>query len=131
MRVKHLSTRPAPASVRELLSRLVRGHGPTITIKRRVVPYWQERGWSRDANIYDGKYETRYADFWGRVMQRPGGIIEFHLYMPSREIQRCSHWPCFQHRGNDWYFVHMSKPPKDVSSGILAIERLITEAYEQ
>jgi hypothetical protein len=51
--------------------------------------------------------------------------------MPSDEIRRHSHWVCFQHRGNDWYVVHMARMPKDVSSGILTIERLITEAYEQ
>jgi hypothetical protein len=27
--------------------------------------------------------------------------------------------------------VHMAKLPRDVSSGVLTIERLITEAYEQ
>ena len=46
------------------------------------------------------------------------------------EIRSHSHWTCFQHRGNDWYLVHMAKQPQDVSSGILTIERLITESYE-
>ena len=38
--------------------------------------------------------------------------------------------PVSQHRGNDWYLVHMGSQPKDVSSGIITIERLISEAYE-
>lgn len=130
MRVKDLGTRPAPASIRQLISRMVRGRGPAITIQRRKVPYWQERGWTRKGNAYHGRFQTRYAAFSGQIVQRPGGGIDFYLYMPSREIQRGSHWACFQHQGNDWYFVHMRRRPKDVSSGILAIERLITEAYE-
>jgi hypothetical protein len=130
VRVKDLGTRPAPATIRELISRMVRGRGPAIPIKRRVIPYWQERGWTRQDNTYRGNYQTRHAAFVGHVVQRPGGRVDFYLYMPSREIQSCSHWPCFQHQGNDWYFVHMARQPKDVGSGILAIERLITEAYE-
>ena len=130
MRVKDLGTRPAPAAIRELLSRMVRGRGPAIVIQRRAIPYWQERGWRRKDNEYFGNYQTRYAAFVGYVVERPGGGIDFYLSMPSREIQRCSHWPCFQHRGNDWYFVHMARRPQDVSSGILTIERVITEAYE-
>ena len=53
------------------------------------------------------------------------------LYCPSDEILRHSYWTCFQHRGNDWYLIHMGKKLRDVGSGIMTIERLIAEAYEQ
>ena len=131
MRVRELGTRPAPASVREMLSRLVWGHGPTVTVERRQVPYWQERGWTRQGDTYNGYYQTPYAAFYGQAAEYRGGYFEFWLYRPSDEIRRCGHWACFQHRGNDWYLVHMSRQPKDIGSGILAIERLITEAYQQ
>jgi len=32
-------------------------------------------------------------------------------------------------RGDGWYLVHMGRQPKDLSSGIITIERLISEAY--
>ncbi len=131
MRVKDLGTRPAPASIRQLFRRIVRGHGPAIPVQRREMPYWQERGWARQGNTYNGNYQTRYAAFWGQISEHRGGHIDFMLYMPSQEIRNCGHWACFQHRGNDWYLIHMSKQPRDVSSGIITIERLITEAYEQ
>ena len=35
-----------------------------------------------------------------------------------------------QECGEGWYLVHMGQRPRDISSGILTIERLITEAYE-
>jgi hypothetical protein len=131
VRVKALGTRPAPASIRDLFSRLVRGQGPATVVQRRQIPYWQERGWTQTGNQYSGSYQTPYGAFFGQVTEHRGGHIDFWLYMPSDEIRRSSHWACFQHRGNDWYLIHMARMPRDVSSGIITIERLITEAYEQ
>jgi hypothetical protein len=130
VRIKDLGNRPAPASIRDLMSRLVRGHGPLIAVERRQIPYWQERGWTRSGDTYNGAYRTPYAAFYGYIEEHLGGHIDFFLYSPSDEIGRCSHWACFQHRGNDWYLVHMGKEARDVSSGIMTIERLITEAFE-
>jgi hypothetical protein len=130
VRIKDLGSRPASASVRDFVSRLVRGRGPAVAIERRQVPYWQERGWQREGRRYRGNYQSPYAAFSGHIEEHAGGHIDFYLYNPSAEIRRCSHWACFAHQGNDWYLVHMGRQPKDVSSGILTIERLITEAYE-
>jgi hypothetical protein len=131
VRIKDLGSRPAPASIRELLSRVPRGHAPTISVQRRQIPYWQERGWTRNGDTYTGSYQTPYAAFYGQITEHRGGHIDFLLYNPSNEIRWHSHWTCFQHRGNDWHLVHMGRQPRDVSSGIMTIERLITEAYEQ
>jgi hypothetical protein len=129
MRVKVITSRPAPGSLRDLILRAVRGHGPSVPIERRQIPYWQERGWNRNGNTYTGSYQTRYGAFWGEITQHSGNDIDFFLYQPSDEIRSCGHWACFQHRGNEWYLVHMGRRPRDVSSGIMVIERLITEAY--
>jgi len=59
----------------------------------------------------------------GWIEQERSGRANFYLYNPSDEIRRHSHWTCFQHRGSDWYLVHMGKEPKDVSSGIITIEK--------
>ncbi len=131
MRIRDLGTRPAPASLREMFSRVIRGQGPSTLVQRRQIPYWQERGWIRDNNVYTGNYQTPYGAFVGHIEQERSGHISFYLYGPSPEIRGHSHWTCFQHRGNDWYLVHMAREPHDVSSGIMTIERLIREAYEQ
>jgi hypothetical protein len=131
VRVKELGTRPVPASIRDLFSRVVRGQGPAVVVQRRPVPYWQQQGWTRQGNRYNGNYQTPFAAFNGQIEEHRGGHIDFWLYAPSNEIRGCGHWPCFQHRGNDWYLIHMAKQPRDVSSGIMTIERLIKEAYEQ
>ena len=131
MRVRELGTRPAPNSIRELFSRVVRGHAPTIRVLRREIPYWRERGWTRNGNQYTGTYQTPYAVFHGSIEESRFGHIHFYLSNPSVEIQRHSHWACFASRGNGWYLVHMARRPKDVSSGIITIEKLIREAYEK
>jgi hypothetical protein len=111
--------------------RAIRGQGPSTVVQRRENAYWQERGWTHEANAYTGNYQTRYGAFQGWIEQEHSGRINFFIYSPSQQIRRHSHWTCFQHRGNDWYLVHMAKEPDDVSSGIMVIERLIREAYEQ
>ncbi len=130
MRVREIGSRPAPASIRDLISRVVRGHGPAISVERREIPYWRERGWAYDGQNYTGSYQTPYAALQGYIEER-WSSSNFFLHNPSDQIRRHSHWSCFVPRGNDWYMVHMARRPKDVSSGILTIERLITEAYEQ
>lgn len=130
MRVRDLGSRPAPAAIRDFLSRVARGQGPATAVERRQIPYWQERGWTRSGNVYTGSYQTPLGAFYGHVEQRPGGHIDFYLYNPSEEIRSHSHWTCFLHQGRDWYLVHMGKQPRDVSSGIMTIERLIMEAYD-
>ena len=129
MRVKELGSRPAPNSIREIFSRVVRGHAPTISVLRREIPYWQERGWTRHGREYTGLYQTSYAAFHGRIEEEWSRRITFYLYNPSREIKNHTHWICFASRGEDWFMVHMARRPKDVSSGIITIEKLIREAY--
>jgi hypothetical protein len=114
-----------------LFSRVVRGQTPAIPVQRREIPYWQEHGWTLAGNVYTGSYQTPYGAFQGWIEQERSGHINFFLYHPSTEIRQHSHWTCFQHRGSDWYLIHMGREPKDVSSGIITIERLIKDAYEQ
>jgi hypothetical protein len=130
MRVRELGSRPAPYSIRDVISRVERGHAPSIAVRRREIPYWRERGWTCDGNDYTGSYQTPYAAFQGWIEETWFGNINFFLYNPSAQIRRHSHWICFAPRGSDWYLVHMARQPKDVSSGIITIERLITEAYQ-
>jgi hypothetical protein len=109
---------------------VARPHYHAGTVHRRQIPYWQERGWSRDGDNFTGSYQTPYGGFRGYVQQRAGQSFEFYIFAPPGELRLHSHWSCFQGRGQDWYQVHMSRRPADMSSGIMTIERLITEAIE-
>ncbi len=130
MGVRDLGKRPAPASIRELVSRLVRGHGPSVQVERRVIPYWQERGWTREGDHYTGSYRTVHGSFFGFADEPSRGYFRFYMYQPPGAMQRHSHWTCFQNRGDGWYEVHMARQPRDVSSGIMSIERILHEALE-
>jgi hypothetical protein len=113
-----------------MISRFTWGQAPTTKVQRRERPYWEERGWNQQGNTYSGNYQTPYGAFQGWIEQERSGRINFYLYNPSDAIRGHSHWTCFQHRNNDWFLIHMGREPKDVSSGIMTIERLIKEAYE-
>ncbi len=129
MRVKQIGSRPVSSTIRDFLSRMVRGNGATQVVARRQIPYWQERGWVQQGNEYNGNYQTPYGAFTGWIEHRDGNHINFFIYDPPDAVRGSSHWACFQERGQGWYVVHMSRRPADLSSGILTIERLITEAF--
>ena len=129
MRVKELGSRPAPSSIRDLWSRMVRGHGKPEVVKRREIPYWQDRGWVQQGSEYTGAYQTPYGAFTGWIEHRGGKNFNFFIYDPPDALRKHSHWTCFQERGQGWFLVHMRRRPADIGSGILTIERLITEAF--
>ncbi|MBZ5606190.1 MAG: hypothetical protein LAO79_28190 [Acidobacteriia bacterium] len=111
--------------------RVARGHAPLVAVLRREIPYWQERGWRRAKNRYAGSYQTRYGAFEGWIEEDAFGRAKFYVYNPPQAVRHDAHWACFTPRGSDWFMVHMGKRPNDVSSGIMTIERLITEAHER
>jgi len=130
MNVKLLQTRQAPESLRQLWQRF-RGHAPAVTVSRQQIPYWQERGWTRSGNRYTGNYQTGWGAFQGYAEQRGSSFFRFYILHPPEQVSRHSHWTCFISRGGGTYEIHLSRQPADVGSGILAIERLLTEAFRQ
>ena len=105
-------------------------HGPVQHVERQKIPYWQEHGWAREGDVYQGNFSTSFGAFQGWIAQRPHQI-DFFLLQPSSEILNSRHGACFQPRNDGWYLVHMRNRPRDVSSGIIAVERVIAEAYRR
>ncbi|HET9283713.1 MAG TPA: hypothetical protein VFR24_17300 [Candidatus Angelobacter sp.] len=102
---------------------------PRTIVQRQEIPYWQERGWKRTGWTYRGHFVTPYGAFTGRIVQSGFAEIEFYIQHPPEWIFNSSHAACFQARGKDWFFVHMYRRPKDVSSGIITIEHLLTDYF--
>jgi hypothetical protein len=96
-------------------------------IRRLPLPYWQEAGWSKAGNVYRGNYQTRYGAYQGWIEERSPHNIRFYILDPPDEVIDSSHGPCFQSVNGNWFHVHMSTRPQDISSGIAGIERLITD----
>jgi hypothetical protein len=140
MKVRILSTKEAPSLLSRIIGQVLGGPAPSITsikrgtstttVKRAARPYWQERGWRQDGRSYLGTYKTAYGSFVGRIDQVRPGNFRLYIFDPPPELSSHSHWTCFQHLGDGTFRIHMSRMPEDVSSGILGIERLLTEAFE-
>jgi len=130
MKVTVLSTKDASSLLRRIIGQVLRGPAPTVTIKRSEIPYWRERGWRQEGRTYRGTYTTAYGSFIGRIDQVRPGNFRLYIFDPPQDLRKHRHWTCFQSQGNKNYRIHMSRMPEDVSSGILAIERLLTEAFE-
>lgn len=132
MNVKDLGQRKLPRPI-GVESPTMRPASSPELVRRREIPLWQERGWTRNENTFTGSYQTPYGAFQGQIELRSGWFsnrLRFYIHNPPKEVFRSSHGPCFQPRGNGCFEVHMSTMPRDESSGILTIERLIIEAIE-
>jgi hypothetical protein len=131
MKVKVLSTKPAPSFLRRIIGQVFSRPAHAVNVKRREIPYWRERGWKQEGNTFHGTFQTGFGSFIGRVEQVQQGNFRLYILDPPQELRKHSHWSCFQPQGDGRSFrVHLSRMPKDVSSAILAIERLLTEAFE-
>lgn len=103
---------------------------PAPVVGRQEIPYWRERGWKRTGFTYKGNYVTPYGAFIGRISQLCITDIQFYIQHPPDWIFNSSHAACFQPRGEEWYLIHMARRPKDVSSGIVTVERLLTAYFK-
>lgn len=99
--------------------------------KGKECAYWQENGWRRYGNDYKGYYKTKYGKWRGLIEESFMGHYSFYLFNPPESLRGNKHWECFTHKGNGMYSVHFSRKPPDVSSGILTVEQLLNEAFEQ
>lgn len=130
MKVRILSSKDAPSLLSRIFEQVLRGPAPSVAIKRNEIPYWQERGWRQEGRTYRGTYKTAYGSFVGWIEQVRPGNFRLYIFDPPQGLRKHRHWTCFQSQGDKNYRIHMSRMPEDVSSGILAIERLLTEAFE-
>lgn len=93
-------------------------------------PYWQHN-WRRNGDDFVGKYVTRYGSWQGYIRKEYEGAYRFHIINPPSALMNHKHWHCFNKKGKGLYEAHFQKEPKDVSTGIIVIERLIREAFEE
>ena len=130
MAVRIVGTRTAPPAIRGRGFPVPQPRRASERIVRRKMPYWQERGWVRQGAVYHGAYQTDHGSFRGMIEDRGYGDLRFYMSDPPRQVRNSSHWACFAPRREKGFHVHMARRPADVSSGILTVERLITESFE-
>lgn len=107
----------------------------SILINRSSKTYLSEKGWRRFKSYpgyeWQGYYRTRYGSFKGRVRQGSASTLphSFYVYKPPEALKlKHPHSACFSSQGNGWYSVHFKRAPKDADSGVMAIQRILTES---
>jgi hypothetical protein len=94
-------------------------------------PLWQIRGWQkRSEKEYFGAYRTVLGSVVGQAVITDG-ILMYFILNPPQQLLNGAHGACFHPRNNGWYWVHFSKVPKDLDSGIVSVECLIHEALKK
>jgi hypothetical protein len=119
-----------------LLKRFLRFNLP-ITIKRKPKTYIQEQGWELSGGLnpqWNGFFRTKFGSFKGRIVPKGEPNRRFFIHHPPTPL-RNHHWACFtEMKGMEqggWYSVHLLPFPQDIDSGVLAIERVIDEAFKK
>lgn len=103
--------------------------GTRVVRMDKEYPYWQENGWTRTKKGYQGHYRTNHGKWQGFIQENYKGNHSFYIFNPPAEVKKGSHGSCFFHIGDGIHLVHFNKNPKDVSSGIVTIENVISRSF--
>lgn len=101
--------------------------------KSKTSSYWEDSGWKRSDNSLLGYYRACGDGYKGLVelVDSDYEPYEFYIYEPPGALIHGRHSACFHRRGASHlnkYWIHFSNRPQDVDSGIIQIERDLTEA---
>ena len=87
----------------------------TAAVRRKPRPYWQERGWQRTGDVYEGYYQVDGRRYRGWA-EKTDGVFDFYVIDPPKHH-------CFFPRGNGRFWVHpRGEKPRTVTSGIMSVE---------
>ncbi len=102
-----------------------------MVVKRTQKPYWKQRGWGKSGNKYYGYYRTKFGSFRGQARISPSRQTKLYIQNPPDCLREHSHWACFVKENNGWFFIHNNDNGEfDLSSGIIQIEQILTEAFK-
>ncbi len=120
-----------PAALVSSSPRTTRVRGPNgrfvVQVPRNTKQLYEERGWNLRGIELSGYYRTRFGAFKGRIdraLSRP----VFFIVDPPSELIRGPHSACFTEVGRKEFRIHWSSKPIDCNTGILYMERCISEA---
>ncbi len=102
--------------------------GPIVT--RNFSAVWQDKGWQRRGNRYTGYYRTPFGAYEGYIDERYLGNMEFYIKDAPDCLKLHSHRACFWPKGKGLLYVHFSRAARTPDEGIMAIERILTEAHQ-
>ena len=100
--------------------------------KSRTSSYWEDAGWKESDDSLIGHYRASMNRYKGLVELKNSDYepFVFYIYDPPDELIEGRHSACFHRREPDYlnkYWIHFSVKPRDVDSGIIQVERQLTE----
>lgn len=101
--------------------------------KSRASSYWQDAGWERRGNNLIGHYQAGGNLYRGSIELTDSSYqpMKFYIYDPPRAILNGPHGVCYRWQGLSGlrkYWIHFSEEPADIDSGIIQIERNLSES---
>jgi hypothetical protein len=119
----------SPKRLKELFPRLLTRKPKTV---KRFTDYKGTQGWEFSGGkepTWHGYYRSKYGSFKGRVENLADPKFYIHIPHPPSQLRKHQHWICYhEQKERSWYWVHLSPVPRDIDSGILAIERNLNHA---
>ena len=117
----------------KLLKKLLPSRKP-IAVKRTTsaITYMEKMGWqlytSTTLPEWRGYFRTKFGSYKGSIIASTPP--KFYIHNPPKGLkERHSHRACFAPTECGWYSVHFSIVPKDLDSGVIKLERILSEAY--
>jgi len=99
------------------------------------VPLWERMGWKRSGDVYMGSYVVGTKWLEGEIFFRSAWDCAFKVLAPKDVITGCGeHRKCFIPQGRNsasglrWYEVHFNERPRSISSGVIAIQQMLSRA---
>jgi hypothetical protein len=107
--------------------------GKPIAVKRTssAAPYIEQTGWRVSGTFpreWHGYYRTRFGSWKGRITASTPP--QYAIYKPPEALTtKHSHKLCFHPLPDGWCSVHFKIQPRDLDSGVIKLERILSEAY--
>ncbi|MDD5599015.1 MAG: hypothetical protein PHV82_13790 [Victivallaceae bacterium] len=99
-------------------------------VERNQEPYWKQRGWGKSGDRFYGFFRTKFGSFRGQARISPSRQTKLYIRNPPECLKKHDHWACFVKENNGWFFIHNYNDGEfDLSSGIIQIEQILTEAF--
>lgn len=102
-------------------------HKKPTKVERNTQPLWQEKGWIKKNGKYVGPYIVNGRNYRGEAKKRTYSF-KFYIYDLPKKVKAGNHGACFKQRGKNKHWIHFSRQPKTLSSGILAVERTLKQS---
>ena len=100
-------------------------------VRANPLPYHKERGWRKNAMIHRGYYRCRSGAYQGEIEKRDNGVYKFYIINPPIEVLNGSHKACFTSNGNNRFHIHFGTNSNNLDSGIMAVERLLSQSLNR